>query len=680
MIPLRFFLPALWFAIIGIECFSLKDVSAEPLHAYSLPTPSPMRWFTSRVSGQSKNGFKDGDFFEAKFNQPEGIVVDNSGGTLYVADSGNARIRRVLLQQSNRTETLAGTGEIGERDGAFLTAQFENPTRLTFLNPTTLLVVERAAANALPFRLRRLNLADNVVDTVPLQWSSYPGTPAMILDVALGLEPDVVIFVPNESPGAIALNLVTGEFKKITPKDPNLLKRVVSVSSQGRHLLLADQQGEQLVSLDMTNWTFASNPAVETRVVAPVPKITLVRALGSLVYVTQAGVNCISRVNQTGEDRETPLFPVGIFSVAGTRSPCVLEQQSNATRPALYFADSNRPDMIALNPANPYQIFVSQWPWGNIESIRDYDQEKLSSNTSEVKRGMPDFRYPKRKDPGVFRILMVGDSRTFHAGVDPDPTSKVSKFHTLPKQLELQLNLSSSMRGIAQQYEVLNLSDVSWYPVWSWGQYRIPRAVREYDIDLVLFSVLEVPRPYLLLQFPLPDNDLELSQEPSQDGEWALSPDIGKGNQQALKGLYDAVREVSPTSFLSDGKLAMPDIHEMCVNDRLRSALFNCYGNLLTNIGHAVSRAKGSPEKAPILALAYLPEDYEGSTECASAMMKDICQQSGVSLLNLAPFLTAASSSLYMSHGVGGDHLVKFGFLAYADILADALIQSGAVR
>ena len=680
MRPLRLFFPALWIALIGIESLSLPHVVAEPLLGYSLPKPSPIRWLTSRVSGQGKSGFKDGDFFEAQFNQPEGMIVDDSGSTLYIADSGNARIRRVLLNERNRTETLAGTGEAGGRDGAFLTAQFENPTRLTLLNSETLLVVEHPASGVMPFRFRRLDLAGNGVDTVPVQWPSHPGIPAGVLDVSVTLEPDVAILVPNESPNPIALNLVTGEFKKIVLNDPNIVKRAVSVSWQNRHLLLADKQAEQLVSLDMTKWTFDSNPSVDARVVVAVPKISLVRAQGDLVYVTQAGVNCIARVNQTGENGGIPLFPVGVFTVGGTRSPCVFEPQSDAIRPALYYASSDRPDMIALNPTNPHQIFIAQWPWGNIESIRDYDQDRLSANTSEVKKGMPDFRYPTRKDPGVFRILMVGDSRTFHSGVDPDPTSKISKFDTLAKQLELQLNLSSSMRGVPQQYEVLNLSEVSWYPVWAWGQHRIPPVVREYDIDLVLFSILEVPRPYLLLQFPLPDKDLELSTEPPQDGEWALSPDIDKGKQQALKGLYDAIREVSPTSFQSDGKLAMPDVREMCANVHLRSALFDCYGKLLTNLSRVVTKANGSQKKAPSVALAYLPEDYEGTTECASAMMKAICGQSGIPLLNLAPFLTAASSSLYMSHGVGGDHLVKFGFIAYADILADALVQSGAVR
>jgi hypothetical protein len=62
MRPLRLFFPALWIALIGIESLSLPHVVAEPLLGYSLPKPSPIRWLTSRVSGQGKSGFKDGDF------------------------------------------------------------------------------------------------------------------------------------------------------------------------------------------------------------------------------------------------------------------------------------------------------------------------------------------------------------------------------------------------------------------------------------------------------------------------------------------------------------------------------------------------------------------------------------------------------------------------------------------
>jgi hypothetical protein len=204
--------------------------------------------------------------------------------------------------------------------------------------------------------------------------------------------------------------------------------------------------------------------------------------------------------------------------------------------------------------------------------------------------------------------------------------------------------------------------------------------VREYGIDLVLFSVFEAPPPYLLLQFPLPDTDQELASEPKQDSEWALTPDVEKGSHGALKGLFEAIREVVPSAFQSDGKLAMPEFFNVCANDRMRSAMFDCYGKLLTQLHRVIGRVHGSGGKPVPMLLAYLPEDYEGTTECNGAMMKEISRQSGVPLLNVAPFLTATSSSLYMSHGIGGGHLIKFGFYMYADILADALVQSGAVK
>ena len=49
----------------------------------------------------------------------------SSSGTVYVADLGNHRIRRI--DTSGNVSTLAGTGTAGFADGAALTAKFSSP-------------------------------------------------------------------------------------------------------------------------------------------------------------------------------------------------------------------------------------------------------------------------------------------------------------------------------------------------------------------------------------------------------------------------------------------------------------------------------------------------------------------------------------------------------------------------
>ncbi|HJT24982.1 MAG TPA: hypothetical protein VJ873_10420, partial [bacterium] len=79
---------------------------------------SPMGYYNSLVAGNAEQGFKDGKFYEAQFKQPSGLVVDDSGSRLFVADWANQRVRVVYLREENRVETLAGTGVAGNGDGA----------------------------------------------------------------------------------------------------------------------------------------------------------------------------------------------------------------------------------------------------------------------------------------------------------------------------------------------------------------------------------------------------------------------------------------------------------------------------------------------------------------------------------------------------------------------------------
>jgi hypothetical protein len=66
----------------------------------------------------------------AGFNTPIGITTD--GTNLYVADSGNHTIRKIVLSSTNAVTTIAGNlAGVGTVDGTSTSARFNLPSRLT---------------------------------------------------------------------------------------------------------------------------------------------------------------------------------------------------------------------------------------------------------------------------------------------------------------------------------------------------------------------------------------------------------------------------------------------------------------------------------------------------------------------------------------------------------------------
>jgi sugar lactone lactonase YvrE len=76
------------------------------------------------LAGAREPGYADGQGAEARFSFPAGIAVD-AEGNLYVADTANHCIRRITAE--GVVTTLAGSGEPGNADGPAGEAQFRAP-------------------------------------------------------------------------------------------------------------------------------------------------------------------------------------------------------------------------------------------------------------------------------------------------------------------------------------------------------------------------------------------------------------------------------------------------------------------------------------------------------------------------------------------------------------------------
>jgi sugar lactone lactonase YvrE len=86
------------------------------------------------------SGFADGIGINAQFNSPQGIVVD-SLGNVFVADSGNHRIRSIT--PAGQVSTLAGQSLSGTTDDLGTLAKFNTPTGLAIDSLRNLYVTDK---------------------------------------------------------------------------------------------------------------------------------------------------------------------------------------------------------------------------------------------------------------------------------------------------------------------------------------------------------------------------------------------------------------------------------------------------------------------------------------------------------------------------------------------------------
>jgi streptogramin lyase len=94
----------------------------------------------STLAGDTSAGFKDASGTAARFISPIGITADASGN-VYVGDWGNHRIRKI--SPTGAVTTVAGDGQPSFKDGAAVTAHFKYPCGLAIDAAGTIYVADQ---------------------------------------------------------------------------------------------------------------------------------------------------------------------------------------------------------------------------------------------------------------------------------------------------------------------------------------------------------------------------------------------------------------------------------------------------------------------------------------------------------------------------------------------------------
>lgn len=113
------------------------------------------------TNGTQDNGYVDGAGEAARFRNPAGLAISPDGGTLYVSDTGNNRIRQIDVA-TGQTSLVAGSGAAGLTDGAGGNASFNKPYGLALNAAGTELFV----ADTNNHVIRRITLSSHAVVTI----------------------------------------------------------------------------------------------------------------------------------------------------------------------------------------------------------------------------------------------------------------------------------------------------------------------------------------------------------------------------------------------------------------------------------------------------------------------------------------------------------------------------------
>lgn len=109
----------------------------------------------STLAGSGNQGTVDGIGTAAEFNEPWGLCTD-SVGNVYVADTRNNKIRKIDV--NGNVTTFAGTGNFGTSNGPALAATFGNPVGIEIDESTGTVYV----ADHLTHIIRKIDPAGNV--------------------------------------------------------------------------------------------------------------------------------------------------------------------------------------------------------------------------------------------------------------------------------------------------------------------------------------------------------------------------------------------------------------------------------------------------------------------------------------------------------------------------------------
>ncbi|MCM3876087.1 MAG: hypothetical protein NEA02_06670, partial [Thermoanaerobaculia bacterium] len=364
--------------------------SPRPSRPLRQGTPRPLYHRLALVAGSGDEGTVDGPFVEARFQEPAGLAASPTGDLLVIADRGGNRLRGVKLDEANRVVTLAGTDRRGSTDGALSSASFDRPTHVQFIGPRRLVVWDAGSG-----LLRLVDLESGVVRTLRAAGAApFEGVWALAAS-------EKEIFLTQPGLGRVVrVDVASGLGRVLIEGDPRI-PHPGALATHDAALYVADRDVAGVFRL-----AAPEKGSSELTVAGTPGRLVAMASAGGVLYGLRAAPDPPLVRALTGE-------PVPLISAWGEDLP-----GWGSAKPYLEVPETP-PVGFAADPRVERTLFVTLPDLRRVLSVRDLDQGARRDALTEWPGEPDDDSYPKRKPAGVFRLLVVGDSRIFY-GTDTE--------------------------------------------------------------------------------------------------------------------------------------------------------------------------------------------------------------------------------------------------------------------
>lgn len=624
---------------LGVPCCSRRPESPDRSAG-----PAPVSHFHDLVAGLGEPGFADGAFTRARFRSPVALAQSEDGRILYVADRDNNRIRRILLSESNRVETAAGTGAAGHRDGPLAAATFNQPSAIVTLSANEVLVYDQGTGLFRRVSFPGRDFPAGNVSTVHVEGTGLPG----VWGIARVPSRNAVYFTQPDLGLIGRLDLDSGRVSHVM-KNWSDLPSPTAITIHAGGLAVVDRESTFVELLRIPE-----GQPIETELLCNAKGIVALASSGGKLY----GLAAHSKTPWMRLDNGQA---VGLWSVWGVP----LRVQPDMPGAFLDLPPA-QPCGLLADSRSERSFFVSAAGMESVTTLKDYGFDTFRNPIVErPRRGAlaDDYDYPKKKPEGTTRIILAGDSHLSYPTDAEAEKTTWDRMSTVPKRLELKLATRASLEGSRSRFEVLLAAHGRWAPLLVWTAYELPPLAKTYDADLV---ILVVPSATGTLQAYLTS---PITEEgiPAQtiDPEYLLTSGRAKLVNNPVRKLYELCAAREWALPVGDGPLEISvGIEKLLGSQDTRAEVLELYGRPLGKL-----RRDLRPQTR--LVLCFFPIGDPGRVGAARELVRELAKARRLELLDLTDPVTALARTYYpLSEVVGMDHLTSGGHDLIAEVLS----------